>query len=126
MFDPTLVRFGDWTMASGHAAASEFLALPQRPTALFSMNDEMAIGAIQATTAVGLRVPHDMAITGFDDISFAAHSTPSLTTIAQPAEAMGAKACEILIDRIEGKSADDTVHVLPHELIVRQSSMPTI
>ena len=126
VFDPTLVRFGNWTMESGHNAAAEFLSLADRPTAFFSMNDEMAIGAIQSAAARGLRVPHDLAITGFDDISFAAHSTPSLTTIAQPAEAMGAKACEILIDRIEGKGADDTVHVLPHELIVRQSSGPAV
>jgi LacI family repressor for deo operon, udp, cdd, tsx, nupC, and nupG len=86
------------------------------------MNDEMAIGAIQALSKAGLSVPEDMALTGFDGISFAEHSTPALTTIVQPAAAMGAKACELLIDWVEGKGRDEAVHILPHELVIRESS----
>lgn len=121
-FDPALVRRGDFSMGSGSAAARELIELSPRPDAIFSMNDEMAIGAIQAITAAGLRVPDDIAIAGFDDIGVAAHSTPALTTVSQPAEAMGAKACELLIDRIEGKAVDDVVHILPHRLVVREST----
>jgi LacI family repressor for deo operon, udp, cdd, tsx, nupC, and nupG len=121
-FDPDLVRFGDFSMASGFEAAASLVGLKTRPTAIFSMNDEMAIGAIHAATGAGLKVPGDMSIVGFDDIAFAAHSSPALTTISQPAEEMGAIACEILIDWIEGKPVEDAAHVLPHKLIERQSS----
>lgn len=121
-YDPSLVRVGDFSMTSGSERAAELLALDPRPTAIFCMNDEMAIGAIQAVAAAGMRAPQDIAIAGFDDINVAAHSTPSLTTISQPAEAMGAKACELLIDRIEGKAVEDIVHVLPHTLVVRNST----
>lgn len=117
-----LFQYGDFSLASGVAATRALMTGKEPPTAIFSMNDEMAIGAIQALTGMGLRVPDDVAVTGFDDISFAAHSTPSLTTISQPAEAMGAQACELLIDRIEGKPVEDVVHVLPHKLIVREST----
>jgi len=121
-FDPALVTFGDFSMASGSRGAEAILAMSPRPTAIVSMNDEMAIGAIQTLAKAGLSVPRDMAVTGFDDINFAAHSTPSLTTVHQPAAEMGAKACDLLIDWIEDKAHDETVHVLPHTLIVRESS----
>ncbi|MGN6819823.1 MAG: LacI family DNA-binding transcriptional regulator [Sphingomonas sp.] len=123
-YDPAIVRHGDFSMGSGVEAAKDLMALTPRPTALLCMNDEMAIGAIQALAAVGLDVPGDVAVTGFDDISFAAHSTPALTTVAQPADAMGAKACELLIDEIEGKEVEEKVHVLPHRLVIRESSGP--
>lgn len=122
VYDPALVVFGAFSMQSGAEAAREILAMSPRPTAILSMNDEMAIGAIQAMSGSGVTVPRDMAVTGFDDINFAAHSTPSLTTVHQPAEEMGAKACELLIDWIEGKARDEAVHVLPHTLVVRESS----
>jgi len=121
-FDAALVLDGAFSMQSGAEAARAILSMPERPTAILSMNDEMAIGAIQALTAAGIRVPEDIAVTGFDDINFAAHSTPSLTTVQQPAAEMGAKACELLIDWIEDKSQDEAVHILPHKLIVRESS----
>lgn len=121
-FDPALVHHGDFSMASGVAGASQLIAQSPRPTALFCMNDEMAIGAIQALYHAGLSVPGDVAVAGFDNIDFSAHCTPSLTTVAQPAEAMGAKACELLIDAIERKGADDQVHILPHRLVVREST----
>lgn len=121
-FDPELVVPGDFSMTSGFKAIERILEISPRPTAILSMNDEMAIGAIQGLAKVGLSVPDDMAVTGFDGIAFAEHSTPALTTIVQPAEEMGARACEILIDQVEGNGHDDTVHVLPHKLVVRESS----
>lgn len=121
-FDPTLVLDGAFSMQSGAEAARAILAMSDRPTAILSMNDEMAIGAIQTLTAAGVSVPGDIAVTGFDDINFAAHSTPSLTTVHQPAAEMGAKACELLIDWIEGKAEEAAVHILPHTLIARESS----
>lgn len=121
-FDPALIRFGRFSMESGYAAANELLELSPRPTAIFSMNDEMAIGAIHALFKANLSVPDDIAIAGFDDIAFASHSTPSLTTVAQPAMEMGARAAELLIDTIEKKDEDRSVHILPHKLIVREST----
>lgn len=121
-FDAGLVRHGDFSMASGLAAARELIALDDRPTAIVCMNDEMAIGAIQALFKAGLAVPGDIAVAGFDDIDFAAHCTPALTTVAQPAEAMGARACELLIDAIEHKRDDHSVHILPHTLVIREST----
>lgn len=121
-FDPNLVVLGDFSMGSGYDAVRSVLEMQPRPTAILSMNDEMAIGAVQALSKAGLSVPDDIAVTGFDGIAFAEHSTPALTTIVQPAEKMGAKACDILIDRIEGKHGEDAVHVLPHKLVVRESS----
>jgi LacI family repressor for deo operon, udp, cdd, tsx, nupC, and nupG len=120
--DEALIQYGDFSMESGARAARALAALPQRPTALFSMNDEMAIGALQALAQAGLSVPGDMAVSGFDDIKFAAHTIPPLTTVAQPGTEMGAKACEILLDRIEGKNQDNEVHILPHRLILRDST----
>lgn len=121
-FDPGLVLHGSFRMQSGFEAAREILAMTPRPTAIVSINDEMAIGAIQALAALGVSVPSDIAVTGFDDIDFAAHSTPALTTVRQPAAEMGAKACELLIDWIEDKARDEAVHILPHTLVVRESS----
>lgn len=121
-FDAGLVEYGNFTMESGAHAARVLAAQGDRPTALFSMNDEMAIGALQALSQTGLSVPGDMAVAGFDGIKFAAHAIPPLTTVAQPGMEMGAVACELLIDRIEGKSQDASVHVLPHTLIIRDST----
>lgn len=122
-FDPELVVNGNFSMASGAAAAAAILSINPRPTAIVSMNDEMAIGAIQAFHQKGVSVPGDIALTGFDGIGFAAHSTPPLTTIEQPANEMGEKACDLLIDWIESGKGDESVHVLPHRLIVRESSV---
>jgi LacI family repressor for deo operon, udp, cdd, tsx, nupC, and nupG len=121
-FDPKLVIPGNFSIGSGVRAVASILEMSPRPTAIVSMNDEMAIGAIQALVRAGLSIPGDMAVTGFDGISFAEHSTPALTTVIQPAEEMGAKACELLIDWIEGKQRDEAVHILPHRLVIRESS----
>lgn len=121
-FDPDLVVPGNFSIGSGVAAVARILEMSPRPTAILGMNDEMAIGAIQALVRAGLSIPDDLAVTGFDGISFAEHSTPALTTIIQPAAEMGAKACELLIDWIEGKQRDQAVHILPHQLVIRESS----
>lgn len=121
-FDPSLLRNGKFTMASGAEAAASLLTLAELPTAIFSINDEMAIGAIQALSQHGLKIPEDMAVVGFDDIDFAAHSYPPLTTVRQPAEEMGAKACEVLIDQIERNDEHNSVQVLQHLVVLRESA----
>jgi LacI family transcriptional regulator len=93
-------------------------------TALVCYNDVSAIGAIRALMNHGMRVPEDVSICGFDDIQSAAYHNPSLTTIRQPLQHMGAVAARILLQRIRGQEAfQDTVPILP-ELVIRESTCP--
>ena len=93
-------------------------------TALVCYNDVSAIGAIRALMNHGLRVPEDVSVVGFDDIQSAAYHNPSLTTIRQPLQHMGAVAARILLQRIRGQEAyQDTVPILP-ELVIRESTCP--
>ncbi len=89
--------FGAFTMDSGAAAMTRLLARPNRPTAVFCANDEMAIGALKAAHLAGLRVPEDLSIFGFDDITFAAFTDPPLTTIRQPRREFGHAAIAALL-----------------------------
>lgn len=120
-WDPQMLAWGDFTDASGYRAAEQLLALPQRPTAIFAFNDRMAMGAIKRCREVGLAVPADLSIVGFDDIPAAALFDPPLTTVRQPALEMGAMAARLLFDLIDGKAVDTEELVLPTELIVRAS-----
>jgi LacI family repressor for deo operon, udp, cdd, tsx, nupC, and nupG len=124
VFDENLLYPGDFSLESGHKAATELLALAQPPTALFCENDEMAIGAMQSVKQKGLRVPQDISVAGFDDISFAAFADPPLTTIAQPAEEFGSTAVSLLIDLIEGRLGKAPKVILPFDLIQRASTGP--
>ena len=123
-FDESLLLPGDFTLQSGHKAATELLALPNPPTAIFCENDEMAIGAMQGIKQSGLKVPGDISVAGFDDISFAAFTDPPLTTIAQPAEEFGSTAVSLLIDLIEGRLGKAPKVILPFDLIQRASTGP--
>lgn len=119
--DVALLCPGDFTPASGYAAAGALLAVEAPPTAIFCESDEMAIGAISRLKQAGLSVPGDMSVAGFDDIDFASYSDPALTTIAQPAEAFGRRAVSMLIDILEERDLGERHVVLPHELIIRDS-----
>ncbi|MDQ2997614.1 MAG: LacI family transcriptional regulator [Chloroflexota bacterium] len=114
----------DWTAEGGATAARRLLDLPaqQRPTALVAGSDLLAVGVIQALRAHGIRVPVDMAVCGFDDFEFARYSDPPLTTVRLPAFEMGCRAAELLLGHLHGKPAPERHHVLPTELIVRQST----
>ncbi len=121
-FDPTLVVSGDYSRHSGQQATEQLLALSPPPTAIFAFNDRMAMGAIWAIRAAGLRIPHEMAVVGFDDIPTAADFTPSLTTVKQPGKKLGQVATQILFKLIAGEPVEQRETILPAELIVRQSS----
>jgi LacI family repressor for deo operon, udp, cdd, tsx, nupC, and nupG len=123
LFDESLIVNGEFSLASGAEAADRVLAMPNRPTAIFCFNDEMAIGAIQRLTHAGCSVPQEMSVAGFDDIEFAAYATPALTTIAQPALEMGKTAMELLYRRIKGETKSETV-TLATELKVRSTTAP--
>lgn len=123
-FDETLLCPGNFTLQSGHQATMQLLARDQRPTAIFCENDEMAIGAIQCLKQHGLKVPDDISVAGFDDISFAAFTDPPLTTVAQPAEEFGRTAVNLLIDVLEQKLTLLPKVILPFELVLRGSTGP--
>lgn len=123
-FERDLIAEGDFTMWSGLNAAFQFCNMKNRPTAIFSMNDEMAIGAMQTLKNQGFRIPDDISVTGFDDIAYAKYSDPSLTTISQPAEEMGKMAMDMLLKIIEGEPLGQRECVLPTEFIIRKSTGP--
>ncbi len=108
---------------TGFVATRKLLASRANFTALFAFNDVSAMGAMRAFRDIGLSVPEDVSVVGFDDIPAAAYHTPSLTTIRQPLRQMGQIAAEILLKRIAGDGGDtgSTVQVEP-ELVVRESS----
>ncbi len=112
---------GDYTQPSGYAAMQQLLALPTPPTAVFAANDSMAMGALRAITAAGLRVPEDIAVVGFDDLPLANFATPALTTMRQPIELMGHTAASLLIDQLEGRAATPSQILLPVNLVIRES-----
>jgi LacI family transcriptional regulator, repressor for deo operon, udp, cdd, tsx, nupC, and nupG len=123
-FREELIAEGDFTMWSGLNAAPYFCKMNPRPTAVFCMNDEMAIGAIQSLKAHGIRVPVDISVTGFDDIPYARYWDPALTTVAQPAKEIGRVAIETLLKLIEGKNPSQSEFVLPYEFLIRKSTAP--
>jgi LacI family transcriptional regulator len=112
---------GGFTEAGGRQAVQRMLADGRRPRAVVCGNDEMAIGALAALRAARLRVPGDIAVTGFDDIAAARHARPALTTVRQPMRELGERAVRMLLDRIANPSAPPRSAALPTELVIRRS-----
>jgi LacI family transcriptional regulator len=123
-FDPTLVRDGAYQSALTAEAARELLTRPDRPTAVFAANDQSALGVIRVAQELGLRVPEDVSVVGFDDIPEAGTSTPPLTTVAQPLHDLGEQALLMLIERLDGHEFPRSDVHLPAELVVRASTAP--
>jgi LacI family transcriptional regulator len=107
----------------GYPVVRRLLQRTRDFTALFAYNDLSAIGALRALRDCGLRVPDDVSIVGFDDIYSAAFQIPSLTTVRQPLDKMGALAAEILLQRIQGGANPVEVTIDP-ELVIRESTAP--
>lgn len=98
-FDPRLVRDGDWMSGSGFEQAMSMLRLERPPTALFCANDLMALGAMEAARQLGLALPDQLSVVGYDDLEIARHAHPALTTVLLPNFAMGQWAVERLIEQ---------------------------
>ncbi|HEY3629275.1 MAG TPA: LacI family DNA-binding transcriptional regulator [Jatrophihabitantaceae bacterium] len=122
-YDPDLEILGYFTVDGGESATQILLDRPNRPTALFAESDEMAYGAIRAIRRAGLRVPHDVAVVGFDD--HASASLLDLSTVRQPVIEQAEDLTARLLTAIEAPDIAPVVRVLPTELIVRGSSDPT-
>ncbi|QQA43865.1 LacI family DNA-binding transcriptional regulator [Pelagovum pacificum] len=102
-FDPRLMETGNNTEESGHRLAQRLLALDDRPDLIVTGNDNMAVGAYRAIGSAGLRIPDDIAVASFNDISTARFMSPPLTTVRLPAEAIGETAVDLLMERISGR-----------------------
>lgn len=113
---------GDWSPASGYAAGLR-LADDPSVTAVFAANDDMALGVLRAFHERGRRVPEDVSVVGFDDISEAAYFWPSLTTVSQPFSLLGERAVELTLRALEGET-DATADLLVPELMIRTSTGP--
>ncbi|MBX5474348.1 MAG: LacI family DNA-binding transcriptional regulator [Thermoleophilia bacterium] len=122
--DPRLVATGRFSEDGGYEATRELLGRDVSFTAVFAANDLSAIGAINALTQSGLRVPEDVSVIGFDDLRLSAHTIPPLTTIHQPAVEIARRATEILIDLINGRRVRKLRYLLEPTLVVRSSTAP--
>jgi LacI family transcriptional regulator len=123
-FDPDLVRIGSYAQVASQQAARELLARSDRPTAVFAANDLSAITTIDVALTLGLSVPADLSVIGFDNIPESALITPALTTIDQPLQLMGQRAISMLVELLRGGSLALTHVTLPTRLVVRQSCAP--
>jgi len=115
------VRESRYDPDAAEAIALEMLALPERPTAIFAANDVTAIRVLGAARMLGIRVPQDLSVVGFDDVPQAALASPPLTTVRQPLGAMGEAAMHMLLDLLAGKERETHVR-MPTELVVRAST----
>jgi LacI family transcriptional regulator len=122
--DPALIAEGAFMQAGGYAATERLLALPERPTAIFCANDEMAFGAIDAISSKGLSVPGDISVMGFDDIATSRFVYPTLTTIGQPFVQMAARAVSEVVHIIQGGDVKPGKIAFPTEFILRNSTGP--
>jgi LacI family transcriptional regulator, xylobiose transport system transcriptional regulator len=123
--DPALVRFGDFHVASARAHALDLLDSPDRPTAVFAGSDLQAMGVLEAARVLGLQVPGDLSVVGYDDIPLAQWSSPALTTVNQPLVQMAEEAAQMLLrlrkSEREGDQADTRIE-FGTRLVVRDST----
>ncbi len=120
--DEVLIRGGDFTERGGYEAMHELAQMEPRPTAVFAANDLMAMGALLACRELGIRVPDDIALAGFDDIPAARLVNPALTTLDQHAHATGHQAAEMLLSRLTGSYGGPSRRVLRSFTLVPRES----
>lgn len=120
--DPHYIARGNFTYEAGASALEQLLALPKPPTAVFCHSDIMALGALSWAKRQGLKVPEDLSIIGFDNISLAEFCDPPLTTVSQPRFDIGREAMLLLLNKLSGQFVDSGSRLLDCELIVRGST----
>jgi LacI family transcriptional regulator len=120
--EPLSVTAGPFTLESGYERAGALLSDLDRPTAICAANDLLAIGALRAAASRGIEVPDALSITGFDDIAFAAYTSPPLTTIRQQPRRIASAIVDVLTRRIEDPAAAPARVVVDAELVVRGST----
>jgi LacI family transcriptional regulator len=122
--DRSLEIPSDFEIGGGYAAAAKLLDRPDRPTAIFGFNDNIAIGVIRAARERGIRIPEDISLVGFDDAEEAMLVTPTLTTVRQPLQEMGRMGVSLLSRLLEGQAVEALRVELATKLVVRESTAP--
>ncbi|MBO9723342.1 MAG: LacI family DNA-binding transcriptional regulator [Novosphingobium sp.] len=124
--DESCVMRGDFTSRSGMELGEHLLALPERPTAAFAANDDMALGVLITAMKLGIAVPEQLSVCGFDDAPSSRAAWPQLTTVRQPKAEMAMAAVDILVDPEFRRKAggEGSQLMLPHEMVVRGSTGP--
>ncbi|GAT70734.1 lacI family transcriptional regulator [Planomonospora sphaerica] len=122
--DPDLVRVSTLYVEGGLRDGGELLRLPDPPTAIFTANDLQAFGVYEAARQAGLRIPEDLSVVGFDDLSFTRWAGPPMTTVRQPLVRMGAAAARMIVALAGGEELEQHRVELATELVVRQSTAP--
>lgn len=120
--DERLVRIGDYRAETAEGPARELLTMVDRPTAIFAANDLSAIRVMEVARQLGLRVPEDLSVIGFDNVPESALAEPPLTTINQPLQEIGATALAILVDLLAGRTPEATHVRLPTSMVERAST----
>ncbi|PZR52618.1 LacI family transcriptional regulator [Xylanimonas oleitrophica] len=122
--DPALVRGGNFYVEAGYHAGLDLLSRPDRPTAIFAGSDMQALGVLRAARELGLDVPRDLSVVGYDDLPLAEWTAPALTTVRQPLHDMGVMATRMLLDLVDGQAQPVRRVNLSTELVVRGSTAP--
>jgi len=126
--DEDLVKDGNFRFQSGADAAEQLLRQKERPTAIFASNDEMGAGAVATAHRLGISIPRELSVVGFDDVPYASITWPALTTVHQPIVEMGAAAAGLLIAGIQSRKSDPDVAApsisFQHEMKIRGSTGP--
>jgi LacI family transcriptional regulator len=118
-----LIEPGNFNYESGFEAGHRLLGRGDRPTAILAQNDDMAVGALMAARELGLGVPDEVSIAGFDDSEVSRITWPRLTTVRQPVFEMAVTAADMVIAQLEGSAVPPT-REHPHTLLVRDSTAP--
>lgn len=105
-FNPQWIKMGDWEAESGYRLAKELLETPEPPTAIVAMNDVMAVGVMRAAKELGIQIPEQLSIIGFDNREFSEYVSPSITTMDLPLHEMGYKAMEALSRILHGEQVE--------------------
>jgi len=124
--EQNLIVRGDYGFKSGYRCAQKLLKQNVKPTAIFAISDMQAIGVIKALKNKNIKVPEDISVFGFDNISFSMIYDPGVTTVSQPTYDIGAKAMSVLIDLLDGKTRSSQHILLKHRLIIRESTRTTV
>jgi LacI family xylobiose transport system transcriptional regulator len=119
---PEWIRFGDFQRDGGERHASELLRMPDPPTAIFAGNDAQALGVLHAAAALGLTVPDDLSVVGFDDLAIAELAHPRLTTVHQPLREMAEQATRLVLQLLDQPRPEVTRIELATRLVVRDST----
>src|SRR5438105_10597977 len=117
---------GDFTEEAGYAAGKHAITMRTKPTALFAANDAMAVGALSAFRDASVRVPHDIALAGFDNIPIARYVTPPLTTVNVAIAELGRRAFEMLVHGLTSEHDEPRHELLPTTLVIRESCGATL